>query len=261
MSKLTLIGTGTAIALVAIFGLSSCNTVDAGEIGLYNRYGQISEATASPGLHIVNPLTTSLETMNVQATRFNGNTPIYTQDLQTATVAYAVIYSLQPASAAHMRRSVGRQWEDRLIPPVIESSIKNVFGHFTAMNAVASRPRIQALVLQDLRQRFRARGINIEGFELTNIDYSDAFEHAVEQAQVATQQAVAARNQTAVVRERAVQAIARAEGQARAMQLRSQALEANPRLIEYEAVQKWNGILPQNYYGSAPLPFVNVGGR
>ena len=41
------------------------------------------------------------------------------------------------------------------------------------------------------------------------------------------------------------------------MRIRSQALSQNQNLVAYEAVQKWDGKLPVNMYGSAPLPFID----
>lgn len=248
------------IALMCV-ALAGCGSVDAGEVGLWNKYGNISDKVAGPGLHFYMPIGTDLETFNIKSQKVTGETSAYTQDLQTADVNYALTYSLSPQAVVRIRKTVGSDYANVLIPPIMEGTIKNVFAKFTAMNAVAQRPVIQSQIQQIVRQRLRQRGITVESFELTNIGYSDAFEAAVERAQVATQNAVAARNQTAVVKEQAVQAIARAEGEARAIQLRSQALEANPRLVEYEAVQKWNGVLPQNMYGGGAMPFVNVGNK
>jgi hypothetical protein len=41
------------------------------------------------------------------------------------------------------------------------------------------------------------------------------------------------------------------------MRIKATALERNQKLVEYEAVQKWNGELPQ-YVGSGSIPFINI---
>lgn len=254
----SMIGAGVLGVLMIIGGLSSCSTVDAGEVGLYSRFGEIDNQYAAPGLHFLNPLTTDMEKMTVQSIKKPGKTGIYTKDLQTATVDFAVTYSLDPSAAVRMRKTVGHEWENRLIPPVIESSIKTVFGKTNAIDAIANRQTMQDQIETVIRANLQRRGIRVEAFALTNIDYSDAFEKAVEDAQVATQNAVAARNQTVTVRERATQTVIAAEADAQAMKIKSQALSDNPGLTQYEAVKKWNGQLPANIYGSAPLPFINI---
>jgi regulator of protease activity HflC (stomatin/prohibitin superfamily) len=254
-----LYATGAIAVFLILGGLSSCETVDAGEVGLVNRYGNIDNQTLSPGLHFVNPITTNIEKMDVKAIRWNGETAAYTSDLQSASVKFAVTYSLTPSKAVQMRRTVGVEWADRLLPPKVESGIKQVFGRTSAMQAIANRQVMQDAIQASLRRSLAPRGITIESFELTNIGYSDAFEKAVEQAQVATQQAVAARNATVTIEEQAKQKVITAEADAKAMRIKSEALANNPGLTAYEAVKKWNGKLPEQMYGSAPLPFVGVG--
>jgi regulator of protease activity HflC (stomatin/prohibitin superfamily) len=252
------IGAGVVGLLLLTGGLSSCSTVDAGEVGLKNVYGQVGNEVLAPGLHFKNPITTSIETMSIQSKRKDGQTGVYTKDFQTATVTSAITYSLDPNAAPRMRRTVGNEWEARLISPVVESSIKSVFGQVNAIAAIENRQAMQNTIQDMIRKALSPRGIRVESFALTNIDYSDAFEKAVEDAQVATQNAVAARNHTVQVQEEAKQTEIRAQADAKAMQIKSQALSSNPGLTQYEAVHRWNGVLPQNIYGSAPIPFLNV---
>lgn len=258
MSKLGVVGACVALFIFLIMGLSSCSTVDSGEIGLYKRFGEISNETAGPGLHFVNPFTTSIETMNVQSQRWNGQTPIYTSDLQTADVQFTVIYSLQPTAAARMRQTVGHEWAARLIPPVVESMVKTTFGKISANEAIASRSQLQSDIQANIRKRLAERGINLESFELKNIDYSDAFEKAVENAQVATQTAIAAKNATVTIEEQAKQRIITAESEAKSIQVQAQAITTNPAIVQMKAVQKWDGRLPQNMYGSNAVPFIQT---
>ena len=41
------------------------------------------------------------------------------------------------------------------------------------------------------------------------------------------------------------------------MRIKANALERNPKLVSYEAVQKWDGTLPQYMMGDA-VPFINI---
>ena len=51
-----------------------------------------------------------------------------------------------------------------------------------------------------------------------------------------------------------------AEAEAKSMAIRANALSKNKALVEYEAVQKWNGILPQYMMGES-IPFINLNNR
>lgn len=92
------------------------------------------------------------------------------------------------------------------------------------------------------------------------IDYSDVFERAIEAKVTAEQDALKAKNKTVQIEEEAKQQIISAEAEAKSMAIRANALSKNKALVEYEAVQKWNGILPQYMMGDS-IPFINLNNR
>lgn len=75
---------------------------------------------------------------------------------------------------------------------------------------------------------------------------------------IATQQSEKAKNDTLRIQEEAKQKVIQAEAEARAMAIKSEALSKNKALVEYEAVLKWNGQLPQYMMGNS-VSFINVG--
>jgi regulator of protease activity HflC (stomatin/prohibitin superfamily) len=248
-----LVGRGVKWAGFGVLGLvalvTGCNsfaTVDAQRVGLKNTYGQISDTTLSPGgPYLINPFTTNIEEMDVGSDKWADKTPTYTKDLQTADVSFTLVYHLDPSYAVRIRRQYGPgdAWRNVLVPPIVQSSIKNIYAQYDAMAAVAQRPTIQNRITNVVRDRLRNRGVIVDGFELTNLDYSDQFEDAVEQAQVATQRAVAARNQTVTVREEAIQKEIRSKAEADAIQRQAQAISANPAIVEMRRIERWNGQL------------------
>ena len=51
----------------------------------------------------------------------------------------------------------------------------------------------------------------------------------------------------------------RSKAEAAAIQRKADALRANPNLVQLNAVDKWDGKLPEYMAGSAPLPFLTIG--
>ena len=97
-------------------------------------------------------------------------------------------------------------------------------------------------------------------FQFINIDYSDKFEGAIEDKVIAEQKAQEAVNNTKRIKEEAEQKLISAKAEAEAMEIKSEALSKNKGLTEYEAVQRWDGRLPQYMLGNS-VPFVNLGGK
>jgi len=82
-------------------------------------------------------------------------------------------------------------------------------------------------------------------------------EKAVEDKVKAQQKALEAKNKTVQIEEEAKQALMSAKANAEAMRIQAQALTQNKALVEYEAVKKWDGKLPQYMMGNS-VPFVNL---
>ena len=80
---------------------------------------------------------------------------------------------------------------------------------------------------------------------------------AVEAKMVAQQKAIEEQNRTVQIQQQANQTVITAKAAAESMTIRAQALEQNPKLVEWEAVQKWNGVLPV-YSLAGAVPFINV---
>ena len=87
-------------------------------------------------------------------------------------------------------------------------------GKMEAGDIVSSREQATAGITKSLTERLSPHGINIVLVNIANIDYSDAFERAVEEKQVALQQSQKEKNNTARLREVAEQEVVKAEAEA-----------------------------------------------
>jgi regulator of protease activity HflC (stomatin/prohibitin superfamily) len=81
----------------------------------------------------------------------------------------------------------------------------------------------------------------------------------VEAKVIAQQRAQEAQNRTEQTKQEAQQKVITATAEAQSMKIRADALSQNPKLVSWEAVQKWDGKLPVNMYGQAAIPFIDVG--
>ena len=135
--------------------------------------------------------------------------------------------------------------------------MKEAFGNFNATQIVENRDAVRKEIENRLRETLNKNYFTNIQFQLVDIDFDDAFENAIKEKQVAEQNALKAKNVTIQVEEQAKQTKIKAEAEAEAMRIKAHALESNPKLVSYEAVQKWDGQLPQYMMGDA-VPFINL---
>ena len=142
--------------------------------------------------------------------------------------------------------------------PTVEGIVKDTIGKWNAQDIVANREKVASEVLFKLNEKLGPKYINVSDFQITEIQYSQAFEQAIESKVTAEQEALKAKNKTVQVQEEARQKIIASEAEAKSMAIRAQALTQNKNLVEYEAVQKWDGKLPTTYAGDDVLSIFNV---
>lgn len=249
------------IIIIALLALSAgaCTQVDTGYRGVKVYWGEVDEKEGSmkEGLYWYNPITTSIEQLNVQVLRWEGKTNTYTRDVQQADITFVVNYRLSQSAAHTVYKEVGGQWANVLLPQAVEGELKKVIGLYDAVDLVEKRAvatqRAQAAISESLKDK----NIIVERFEMVNISYLKDFEKAVEDKQIAVQRASEAVNKTKQIEEEAKQKVITAKAEAESMRIRANALTQNAQLVQYEAVQRWDGKLPQYNMGGT-VPFIQV---
>jgi prohibitin 2 len=248
------------VILILVVSFSGMTQVDTGHRGIKVSFGKVVDGPLTEGLYFYNPFLYEIIQLDTRTQLLAGATMAYTKDVQQTSLTYVLNYSLKPTAVTDVFQNVGRDWSQKLVTPVVEANIKEVIGLFEAVDLIANREKAKRSILEQIKTEVDAKGILVTNFELSNIDYSDEFEQAVEAKVTAIQRAAEAKNKTVQVQEEANQKVIAAKAEAESMTIRSQALAQNRGLVEYEAVQKWNGILPVYMMGDA-VPFLNLNAR
>lgn len=224
---------------LAAMSLGACTQVDTGHRGVPVTFGKVTASAYSEGLYWYNPFADSIVQMDVRQQKWESNTQTYTKDVQKADLSFVLNFHLNPDRAHVMYQRVGEDWKANIIPQITAQTIKNEFGRWDAVKVVENRGTVAANIANQLRVLLAKQDVVLDSFDLVNIGYSGDFEQAVEAKQVAIQTAVREQNNTVAVQERSKQAVITAQGTAEALRITSNALESNPKLIQYEAIKAW----------------------
>lgn len=246
------------LGLAFVFASSFCDTVDTGNRGIRVQFGKVIGEPLPEGFYFKIPIIQHIRELNVRTQTIQGETSCYTKDIQTAKLRYTVYFNLDPKNAGQMYRDVGSGWENQYVPQGVEGQMKIVIGKWNAVDLIANRDKATQDILSSLQESMATKNIQVTRLEITNIDYNDAFEKAVEEKVIAIQEAAKAQNQTKRFEEEAKQKIISAKAEAEFMRIRSEALSQNQNLVSYEAVQKWDGKLPVYMMSNGGVPFINL---
>ena len=219
--------------------------------------GKVDQQSYINGIGFKAPFVSKMYKMDVRTKKMTEKTATYTSDVQTAEIEYTFTYDLVPDNVHVLYETVGKDYEGKKLIPVLNDVLKDVIGQWQAQDLVSNRDKARVDVVAGLQERLDRRFFQNITFQFINIDYSDKFEGAIEDKVIAEQKAQEAVNNTKRIQEEADQKVITAQAEAEAMEIKAQALAKNKGLVEYEAVQKWNGQLPQYMMGES-VPFINL---
>ena len=258
-----ILGIPLVVAGLLVCFIVMCNPfaiVGPGERGIKIRLGQVQPETYGEGLHLIFPGIQRFETMDVKTQRVTLTTDVYTKDIQQAKITYVINFNVEHDRVNKLLQEIGRDYQSKILTPVAEGTIKDIIGKWNAQDLIANRETATRNILSKLQTQLKDNYLNITDFQMTEINYSQAFEKAIENKVTAEQKALEAKNKTVQVEEEAKQKLIAAEAEAKSMAIRAQALTQNKSLVEYEAVQKWDGKMPQYMMGNS-VPFINIKGK
>lgn len=253
------------ILFTAIFitTLVSCAQVEDTEVCFKKTFGEYDKDVMTSGLHGYNALTTDLICVDARTQKYEGEMESYTKDLQVAKIKFFVNWAVFRDKAMELHKTLGNSYAGRLQSET-ESAIKQILGQYDSETLIANRGKVEEQSTNLLNERLMAINMKADSIRLEDIEYSKQYEAAIENKQVAEQNAKREKNVTLQVQEQANQRLINAKAEAEAMKIKTESLMQSQSLIEYEKVQvekiqanKWNGQLPTAIYASAPLPILN----
>lgn len=244
--------------MLSLQGCFGIGIVDTGYRGFLVRFGQVEGDALSEGMYFYNFFTTSLVQMDTRTQKYEYDTETYTRDIQQAKMHVVVNYSLNKNHVGDVYKTVGIDWSEKLIPQTVEGTLKASIGKWDAVDLISNRSKAQSEIQESIIAALSPKGVDVSRVEITNIDYSKQFEEAVEAKVTAIQQAEQQKNVTVNIQEQANQRVITAKAEAQSMQIRAQALTQNAALVQWEAVQRWDGHLPVYMLGANSTPFINL---
>lgn len=262
---LILLGAGVASMFLRV--------IPEGNVGIVTRLGAARENYINPGPYFKTPLD-NIYNMSIQSNFYTVDLIAFSSDMQQIAARMTVRYALNKEDSVRVYKTIGRNYEEKLIPPNVQEAVKNVFGHYSAENLVVLRSQVSDEVKTELTAMLSGNGLTVQDVSIENMDFSDAFEAAIEAKQVATQEKLRAQTQqeqqtivakaeaerqkiAAEVEAEKILIAAQAESDAKklaadaeAYRLQQESAYITDEIIQKEMIQKWNGKIPVTFGAS-----------
>ena len=248
-------------ALVVIGG--SVGTVGAGQQGVLLRFGAVTGEVKPEGLYFKVPFVHQVILMSTQIQKYTAPATSSSKDLQVVSTEVTLNFQLMGEQVGDIYRTMRRDYTSRIIQPYIQEAVKSVTANYNAEELITQRPAVKSELQELMAERLAPLGMGVVQLSITDFQFSNAFQQAIEAKVTAVQQALEAENALARVDFEAQQEIVRAQAEAKGLEL--QKAQVTPQLIRLRqievqrvAVEKWNGVMPQVVTSGGPVPMLDV---
>ena len=261
---------------VAWLAFQSAVSVNTGHIGVKTRFGKVTSDSLPAGLYFRIPFVEDINQVEVREQKMEMHTGASSADLQTIQSSIAANFRPDPTKAHLLFEEVGHEYEQRILYPAVEETVKAVTAKYTAEELITRRTQVRDEMETMLKFRVSGNHILITKFNIVNFEFSKSFNNAIEEKQTAEQEALRATNILRRMKVEADQKIETARGAAESVKLAAQAqaeaitlmakAEAaaqkllaevvNRDVIRLRAIEKWDGRLPK--LTGETVPFITV---
>ena len=236
------------VAALAIIVILNCFTiVEAGHTGVVVTLGKVKEGVLQEGIHFKIPFIQQIVKIDNRIVKLEVETEAFSKDLQTVETVLAINYRVDTSKSYSIYKNIGANYETVLVTPAVNEVLKAITAKYTAEESVTNRVLISDGLVSGLNDKLNEIGLYVTDVNIINFEFSEAFITAIEEKQVAQQKLLKSETekQTAIINAQANAETVRinAEAQAQANKILNESL--SDRVIEYNKVQKWNGILPK----------------
>ncbi len=171
------------IGLIALGAATSMfKVIGTGEVGVTSLFGKVDDTPLFSGLNIVNPLVT-VTPFNVQTQNYTmsgvsteGNKPgddairVLTADGLEVVIDLTVLYRVKAIEAPKILRTLGADYEDKIVRPVTRTRIRDNAVYYDAISLYSTkRDEFQARIFKEIQTDFNSHGLELQQLLVRNI--------------------------------------------------------------------------------------------
>ncbi|CAB1117536.1 unnamed protein product [Ectocarpus sp. 8 AP-2014] len=228
---------GGVVAIAAATEMCLFN-VDGGQRAvIFDRFQGVKEAVVGEGTHFMIPIVQKPIIIDVRARPRTINSITGTKDLQMANISLRVLSRPLESELPRIYQELGTDFDDRVLPSLGNEVLKAVVAKYNAEELLSKRESVSTRIRDELTHRAKQFHLIMDDVSITHLTFGHEFTKAIENKQVAQQEAERQVYVVALSDQERLAAIIRAEGEAEAAELISAALkESGIGLIEVRRI-------------------------
>ncbi len=226
------------ILLAIIIVSAGVKKINTGQVGVVTNFGRVTGRELSEGISVIIPFVEQVTRYDIKIQKEQQEAGAATNDLQDVFGEVVINYHLNRGQISNIHQTIGINYKDKIVMPALQETFKASAAKYNAGELITKRGDLKADVYKQLGDRLEKYGIVIDDVSITNFQFSPSFSKAIEEKQVAQQNA-----------ERAKFNLDASKTDSQAQQLQSETLSSG--YLQKMAIEKWDGKMPQYMGGGS----------
>ena len=247
---------GIAAAIAALFFIiaffMAVYTVDSGTRKIVLTAGEATSVSAE-GLNFKVPFYQTTREVNIKTHKASQSARAASKDLQIVSSTISVNYHYNADKLIEIYETTGFDVEANIITPRIQETLKAVAARYSAEELITQREKAKSDIDAILKTDLARYNIIVEDVQLTEFNFSEEFNSAIEAKQTEVQKYLKSKNILQRTKIEAEGRIAEAQGEAEAIRIQAEAIQNNggAEYVELKRIEKWDGKMPTYIAGEA----------
>lgn len=192
---------------------------------IFDRLSGVKQGVIGEGTHFLVPWLQKPIVFDVRTKPRIISTVTGSKDLQQVSLTLRVLHRPDVNRLPFIYQSLGVDYDERVLPSIGNEVLKTIVAQFDAAELITQRELVSGRIRRELSQRANEFNIRLEDVSITHMTFGREFTKAVEQKQIAQQDAERARFTVEKAEQERQANVIRAEGEAEAALHISKALE------------------------------------
>lgn len=191
---------------------------------IFDRLNGVQSSVIGEGTHFIIPWLQKPIIYDVRTKPKTIATTTGSKDLQNVSLTLRVLHRPEVLKLPVIYQTLGLDYDERVLPAIGNEVLKLIVAQFDAAELITQREVVSARIRQELSKRSNEFNIRLEDVSITHMTFGKEFTKAVEQKQIAQQDAERAKFLVERAEQERKANVIRAEGEAELAETVSRAL-------------------------------------